>query len=50
MKKVFFIFAGLLLTVSVFSQTYWSLTGNAGTNPGTNFIGTTDNQPLVLTK
>src|SRR5207245_6678338 len=21
----------------------WSLTGNAGTNPGTNFLGTTDN-------
>ena len=26
----------------------WSLTGNAGTNPATNFIGTTDAQPLVL--
>jgi hypothetical protein len=26
----------------------WSLTGNAGTNPAVNFIGTTDNQPLVL--
>jgi hypothetical protein len=26
----------------------WSLTGNAGTNPATDFIGTTDNQPLVL--
>jgi len=24
----------------------WTLTGNAGTIPGTNFIGTTDNQPL----
>jgi hypothetical protein len=24
----------------------WSLTGNAGTNPATNFIGTTDAQPL----
>ncbi len=24
----------------------WSLTGNAGINPATNFIGTTDNQPL----
>jgi len=24
----------------------WSLTGNAGTNPSTNFIGTTDNQSL----
>lgn len=26
----------------------WNLTGNAGTNPATNFIGTTDNQPLVI--
>jgi hypothetical protein len=26
----------------------WSVNGNAGTNPFTNFIGTTDNQPLVF--
>lgn len=26
----------------------WKLTGNAGTNPASNFLGTTDNQPLVL--
>ncbi|MFM6943682.1 MAG: beta strand repeat-containing protein, partial [Bacteroidota bacterium] len=26
----------------------WSLTGNSGTTAGTNFIGTTDNQALVL--
>jgi hypothetical protein len=26
----------------------WSLTGNAGTIPGTNFIGTTDAQPLMF--
>jgi hypothetical protein len=26
----------------------WSLTGNAGTNPATNFLGTTDAQPLEL--
>jgi hypothetical protein len=26
----------------------WELTGNAGTNPGANFLGTTDNQPLVI--
>ena len=25
----------------------WDTEGNAGTNPTTNFIGTTDNQPLV---
>lgn len=26
----------------------WNLTGNAGTNPGTNFLGTTDNNRLVI--
>src|SRR5258708_23609537 len=26
----------------------WDLTGNANTNPNTNFIGTTDQEPLVL--
>lgn len=26
----------------------WGLTGNTGTDPATNFIGTTDNQPLVF--
>ena len=26
----------------------WGLTGNAGTNPATQFIGTTDNQPFVV--
>lgn len=26
----------------------WLLTGNAGTTPGTNFLGTTDNQDLVI--
>ena len=26
----------------------WALTGNAGTNPGTNFLGTTDNQALEV--
>jgi hypothetical protein len=27
---------------------YWSLTGNAGTTPGANFLGTTDDQALEL--
>jgi hypothetical protein len=26
----------------------WALTGNTGTNPTTNFIGTSDNQPLTV--
>src|SRR5262245_60656296 len=29
-------------------KTNWSLTGNAGTNPSTNFIGTTNAQSLVF--
>ncbi|HNS17077.1 MAG TPA: tail fiber domain-containing protein [Bacteroidales bacterium] len=28
------------------TTTGWELTGNAGTNPAVNFVGTTDNQPL----
>jgi hypothetical protein len=30
------------------SVTGWNTTGNIGTTPSTNFIGTTDNQPLVF--
>jgi hypothetical protein len=30
------------------SSASWSLTGNSGTNPNNNFLGTTDNQPLVI--
>lgn len=30
------------------ATTNWSLTGNAGTTPATNFVGTTDNQDLRL--
>jgi len=30
------------------AQGFWQTDGNAGTTPGTNFVGTTDNQPLVL--
>ena len=26
----------------------WELTGNGGTNPGANFLGTTDNEPLSI--
>jgi trimeric autotransporter adhesin len=28
--------------------TGWLTTGNAGTNPATNFLGTTDDQPLIF--
>jgi hypothetical protein len=30
------------------TTTFWALTGNAGTDPGNNFLGTTDNRPLVI--
>ena len=30
------------------AATGWNLSGNAGTNPATQFLGTTDNQPLEL--
>ena len=30
------------------SSNYWSLVGNSGTTPGTNFIGTTDNNGLIF--
>lgn len=31
-----------------FDTTFWRTVGNAGTTPGTHFLGTTDNQPLEL--
>ena len=30
------------------STSFWNIDGNAGTNPASNFIGTTDAQPLVV--
>jgi len=38
---------GNTLTIAS-SASDWSLTGNAGTTPGANFLGTTDNHPLEL--
>ena len=48
MKNLFLIIAGLLFTVNILSQETWSLTGNANTNSSANFIGTTDNAPLIF--
>jgi hypothetical protein len=42
---------GSVTCVSTLSPTpplSWNLSGNAGTNPATNFLGTTDAQPLVI--
>jgi len=36
------------LNSTVLSDTFWRQNGNAGTTPGTYFLGTTDNQPLEL--
>jgi hypothetical protein len=47
MKKYTLLFIGLACLFSTQGQS-WSLTGNAGTNPSTNFLGTKDNQPLKL--
>ena len=30
------------------NNNFWSFTGNSGTNPNNNFLGTIDNQPLVI--
>ena len=37
-----------VIVVLAVSGCAWELTGNAGTDPNTNFLGTTDNQPLVI--
>jgi hypothetical protein len=47
MKKIFILFAGILLSFHSFSQS-WLLTGNSGTTPPTNFLGTKDAQRLVF--
>lgn len=36
------------ITVNTPSANAWNLSGNTGTTPGTDFIGTTDNQRLVI--
>ena len=46
MKKIAILLAAIA-GLQVHAQS-WSTTGHAGTNSATNFIGTTDNQPLVF--
>jgi trimeric autotransporter adhesin len=45
MRSLHFTLAVLCIAIATHSQS-WNITGNAGTNPATNFIGTTDYQPL----
>lgn len=40
--------ANLVWTNPTAAPLAWTLTGNAGTVPGTNFLGTSDNRPLYL--
>jgi len=49
-KKLFSALTFALLSVAAANAqtTTWNLTGNAGTSPATNFLGTTDNNSLVL--
>lgn len=39
---------GVWARESAYGSNNWALTGNAGTNPATNFIGTTDNQDVFF--
>lgn len=47
MRTIFIFLFSLFIYGTSLAQS-WSLTGNAGTNPTTNFVGTTDNQRLVF--
>ena len=44
----FWFYSGTAWSQMSVGSSGWNLTGNAATNPATNFIGTTDNQPLRL--
>jgi len=44
----YYTWTGTAWTKLLLTGNAWSTTGNGGTLPGTNFIGTTDNQPLVF--
>jgi len=44
-RTLLFVFT--IATSSIFAQS-WNIIGNAGTNPSNNFIGTTDNNPIVF--
>src|SRR6187455_1578933 len=44
----FYFFDGVIWKPIASGSTAWSLTGNSGTDPATNFLGTIDNQPLLF--
>ena len=47
-KIILSFFTASLLFATNSASAQWNLSGNAGTSPVTNFIGTTDAQPLVF--
>jgi len=47
MKKLIFIFTFCTFILGINAQTYWGLSGNAGTTTS-NFIGTTDSESLIF--
>ena len=48
MKKILSLFACLSFFVPVLHAQEWLLTGNSGTNPSTNFLGTTDSVSFTI--
>lgn len=48
MRKQLFFSLLVILTVLNSVKAQWSLTGNTGTTPGTNYIGTNDNKDIVF--
>ena len=47
-KNLFLLITCCIIYTSIHAQTDWHITGNSGTNPGTNFVGTTDSQALAF--
>ncbi len=49
MKKITFIFYLTSFTLNVFAQqAQWLISGNGGTNPPTNYFGTSDDKDIVF--
>jgi len=44
----FYYYSGTAWVSLVASNSGWTITGNAGTVPASNFLGTTDGQPLII--
>lgn len=47
MKKLTLLFLGILIISECLAQN-WSITGNTGTNPPTNFLGTIDTKDFII--